>query len=279
MARCYGPRRLDAGERPKGVVLTNFRLDKWYFDCVSADGTLLVGYAAKLRWGPVGLNYGARIKKSAERPVTQRQSLSSGYVGDIGDGVNWSNDAQSVSGSWLGGRRIESEVLLDDADGHLEWECLGANSKVSVFTDGVGVEGLGYAERISMTMQPWRLPFQELRWGRYVSDDGQDFAVWIDVRGKLQRNWTWMNSSSPVDGTVNDDGVQTDAGVLGFEASQPIRHENVARTLLGVLRPMSQLLPKGVRRIQEAKQLSSGLLTIGGRESRGCSINEVVKWL
>jgi hypothetical protein len=42
---------------------------------------------------------------------------------------------------------------------------------------------------------------------------------------------------------------------------------------------MSQLLPKGVRRIQEAKQLSSGLLTIGGRESRGCSINEVVKWL
>jgi hypothetical protein len=207
------------------------------------------------------------------------QSLSSGSVTEGGDGVGWSNDALNVDGSWVGGRRVESVTLFDGPAGGIEWECLGANSKVSCRVDGVGIEGLGYAERIGMTIPPWRLPFQELRWGRYVGDDGHDFAVWIDLRGKLQRNWTWMNSSTSVEGTVDDDGVQTDVGVLRFEASTPIRRENVARTLLGTLQPLSQLLPRGVRSIQEAKQLSSCLLTTGTAGSRGYSINEVVKWL
>jgi hypothetical protein len=211
--------------------------------------------------------------------VVQRQSLSSGSVEEDSDGVSWSNDALNVSGNWAGGQRIESVVLLDGPAGGIQWECLGANSKVSCSLDGAAIEGFGYAERISMTVPPWRLPFRELRWGRYIRDDGHDFAVWIDLRGELRRNWTWVNSEISVEGAVDDDGVQTDAGVLGFEASQPIRRENVARTLLGALQPLSQLLPKNVRSIQEAKQLSYCLLATGGAESRGYSINEVVKWL
>ena len=246
---------------------------------MSADATVLVGYAAKLRWGSVGLSYGARMVKSPDGPVSQRQSLSSGRVSDGADGVSWSNDALDVSGLWVGGRRIQSVALVDGPSGGIEWECLGANSRVSVRMDGAGIEGFGYAERISMTIPPWRLPFQELRWGRYVSDDGGDFAVWIDLQGNLQRNWTWMNSITSVEGTVDDAGVRTDDGVLRVEASRPIRRENVARTLLGSLQPLSRLLPRGVRSIQEAKQLSSCVLTTSATESRGYSINEVVKWL
>ena len=261
------------------VAMTDFRLDKWYFDCVSADLAVLIGYAAKLKYGPIDISYGARITKTTDGPLSQRQSLSFGRVDEEPDCIRWSNDALRVAGTWIGGRRFESTVLVDGADGSIEWQCLGANSEVSVRVGGEAIEGLGYAERISVTIPPWRLPFRELRWGRYIGEDGRDYVVWIDLRGKLRRNWTWINSGTPMDGSVDDTGVRADGGELLFEASRPIRRENVARTLLGRFQFLSRLLPRAVRVIQENKRLSSCALTSGGSESKGFSIDEVVKWL
>lgn len=259
--------------------MTAFRLDKWYFDCVSADRAVLIGYAARLKWGPIGLSYGARITKTEGGPFSQRQSLSFGRVDEGRDSISWSNDALEVAGDWIGGRRFDSTMLFDGADGNIEWQCLGADSDVSLWVDGRQMEGRGYAERLSMTIPPWRLPFRELRWGRYIGDDQRDYAVWIDVRDGFQRNWTWMNSNTPIEGTIDDTGVRTPRGELLFEASRPIRQENVARTLLGRFQFLSRLFPRDVRIIQEDKQLSSCALTSGDSESKGFSINEVVKWL
>src|SRR5450759_2821268 len=161
--------------RPAGpavrVAMTDFRLDKWYFDCVSADLAVLIGYAAKLKYGPIDISYGARITKTTDGPLSQRQSLSFGRVDEEPDCIRWSKYALRVAGTWIGGRRFESTVLVDGADGSIEWQCLGANSEVSVRVGGEAIEGLGYAERISVTIPPWRLPFRELRWGRYIGED------------------------------------------------------------------------------------------------------------
>jgi hypothetical protein len=259
--------------------VTDFRLDKWYFDCVSADGAVLIGYAARLKWGRIGLDYGARITKAQDGPLSQRQSLSFGRVEIERDGVRWGNDALGVAGSWTGGRGFDSLVLFDGADGRVEWQCLGANAEVSVRMDGRVVEGLGYADRITMTAPPWRLPFRELRWGRYISEDGSDHVVWIDLRGTLRHNWVWMNGTTPVEGTVTDTGVRADDGELLFEASRPIRRGNVVETLLGRSSFLARLLPRNVRAIEEDKQLSSCVLKSEGAESRGFSIHEVVGWL
>jgi hypothetical protein len=259
--------------------MTAFRLDKWYFDCVSADRTVLIGYAARLKWGIFGLSYGATIMRTEGRRFSQRQSLSFGQVHEERDSVSWSNDALGVAGDWIGGRRFDSTVVLDCPDGSIEWQCLGADGDVHLLVDGGPMEGRGYAERLSMTIPPWRRPFRELRWGRYIGEEGRDYAVWIDLRGGLQRNWIWMNSSTPIEGIVDDTGVRTHRGELLFTESQPIRHENVARSLLGRFQFLSRLFPRDIRIIQEDKQLSSCVLTSGDSESKGFSVNEVVKWL
>ncbi len=258
--------------------MADFRLDKWYFDCVTTDGAVLIGYAAKLKWGLLKLSYGARITKPHDGPLLQKQSLSFGRVVEKPDCIGWSNDALSVGGSWSGGRGIGTTVLFDGPDGVVEWQCLGANSAVSAQVGGVAIEGLGYAEKLSMTIAPWKLPFNELRWGRYISEDRNDYAVWIDVRGEVSRNWTWMNGSRSAVGTVDDGAVRAEGGSLTFESSQPIRRENVARTILGRFQFLAKLLPRQVRAIQEDKRLSSCVLTSGASESRGFSVNEVVVW-
>ena len=262
-----------------GPAVTVFGLEKWYLDCVARDGAVLIGYAARLRWGLLRLDYGARITKKGDGPALQRQSFSFGRVDEGGDEIAWANDALRVSGTWTGGRRLDGIVVFDGPDGRIEWQCLTANAEVDARVDGEPMRGSGYVERMCMTVPPWRLPFKELRWGRYVGDDRRDSVVWIDTRGSLQRNWTWVNDSVPVEGAVDDLRVRAVGAELLFESSRPLRCENVAATVLGRFRLLAGLLPRGVRSIEEDKRVGSAVLSGDGPASRGSSIYEVVKWL
>jgi len=258
--------------------VTDFRLEKWYFDCVSSDGTVFIAYAARLKWGPIRLNYGAKITRAKDGRLSQRQSLSFGRLNQGRGNISWCNDDLRASGEWTGGEPIARTVVVDEPSGRVEWQCLSANGAVDVRTDGRAMTGTGYVEKLSMTIPPWKLPFTELRWGRFISDDRNDYVVWIDLRGRTQRNWIWVNSGEAVAGTVDGDGVRTDGAELTFESSQPVRAENIARTLLGRFELLKWLFPERLRAIQEDKQASSCLLRTEGSESRGSSINEVVIW-
>jgi len=258
--------------------MTGFGLEKWYLDCVCPDGAVLVGYAARLKWGPIRLSYGAKITKEKGDEPSQRQSLSFGKVSERGRTISWINDRLKVSGEWTDGEPIATTIVVDEPSGRIEWQCLGASCAVDLRTDGRAMAGTGYVERLTMTIPPWKLPFRELRWGRFISDDRRNHMVWTDMRGGTPRNWVWVNSGEPVEGTVDTGGVRTENAELVFLSSDPLRGDNVARTLLGRFEFLRKLLPKGVRSIREDKQVSSCVLAMDGLESRGSSINEVVTW-
>jgi hypothetical protein len=260
------------------TLMTDFRLEKWYLDCVSSDGTVFIAYAARLKWGPIGLCYGATITRAKDGRLIQRQSLSFGRLNRGRGSISWCNDGLKASGEWTGGERIARTLIVDEPSGRIEWQCLSANGAVHVRTDGRAMTGSGYVEKLSMTLPPWKLPFTELRWGRFISDDRHDYAVWIDLRGRTQRNWIWVNSDEAVTGTVDGDEVRTDGAQLTLGSSQTVRAGNIARMLLGRFAFLERLLPERLRAIQEDKQSSSCLLRTEGSESRGSSINEVVRW-
>lgn len=256
----------------------NFRFEKWYFDCVTSDGVVLIGYAARLKWGLLRLNYGARLVKAAEDPLIQRQSLSFGTVNEAGGAIAWANDSLNVHGEWTRGDPIPRTVVLNESSGRIEWQCLGANCVVHVCSDGQAITGTGYVERLTMTIPPWLLPFTELRWGRFISGDRNSYMVWIDIRGVTHCTWVWIDSAQPIAGTVDGEGVHTDLAELIFLDSQTLRKDNLARTLLGRFQFLRRLLPGDVSAIQEDKQVSKCVLKIKGLESKGSSIHEVVTW-
>jgi hypothetical protein len=145
--------------------MADFDLEKWYFDCVTSDGGVLIGYAARLRWGAFRVSYGARMSKAAGGRCAQRQSLSFGKVSEENGTISWTNDSLNVRGEWSGGEPIPGITVVDEPTGSIEWRCLGANCVVDVMLDGQAVSGTGYAEKLTMTVPPWKLPFTELRWG------------------------------------------------------------------------------------------------------------------
>ncbi len=258
--------------------MARFKLEKWYFDCVTASGTVFIGYAAKLNAGPFRLGYGAVITKAADGPPTQRQSFFNGTVDDAAGNTLWTNDPLKVRGEWTAGSVIPPTILLDESAGRIEWQCLGANCAVDVRLDGQSMIGTGYVEKLSMTIPPWRLPFTELRWGRFISDDRSNYLVWIDMRGETPRNWVWFNSPRPVAGTVDGDGVRANDAELIFNGSAPLRSGNVAESIFGRFQFLKILLPRGARGIREDKRLCDCLLRTQGAESKGSAIYEVVIW-
>jgi hypothetical protein len=66
---------------------------------------------------------------------------------------------------------------------HFHWQLLQVQSPVAVTGLGLTVQsGLGYAERLSLHTQPWKLGITRVLWGRFISD--VDFAVWLSTDGE-----------------------------------------------------------------------------------------------
>ena len=74
-------------------------------------------------------------------------------------------------------------------------------AEVSVSLRGFApLRGTGYAERILITIPPWRLPIRELRWGRWIGEAASRSVVWIDWRGESPApgcSWTEPRLASP----------------------------------------------------------------------------------
>ena len=260
--------------------MLGFRLDKWYFDCTTASGAVWVGYAATLHLGPLPLHYGASILQDGPDSATvQRQSLRFGRTRTSPGLVAWSHPSLRIQGVWTGGFDTGPVVVHDGKAGRIVWHGRTLNAQVAVSVDGRELAGPGYAEELDMTVPPWRLPFRELRWGRFISGDRQHFATWIDMKGDPAgcRVWTERGASK---GEVADDAVLPGEGTrLVLKPERTLRSDNVAKTLLGRFHGLSRLFPRSMRNIGENKMIGTGPLLLGdGREVRGTAIFEVVRW-
>ena len=160
---------------------TSFELRKRYLDCVDADGNAAIAYWARLRWRYINLYYRTVSINGVERRCTE--------------------------GSWLQSVSIEARTppirrrLFESADGIVDWSCEMPRAKARIGE----VRGDGYAELLRMTIPPWKLPIDELRWGRFIG--GETSVVWIEWRGPLPQKLVFVDGAA-TDAVVCDDRVE-----------------------------------------------------------------------
>jgi hypothetical protein len=141
------------------------------------------------------------------------------------------------------------------------------------------LEGLGYLERLRLTVRPWKLPFRALRWGRHLS--AEHSLVWIDWRGGKERCWVWLDGVEQTGAVVHDDGVTglADGAELRWTGGRDLRDRRLLATLAGSLPPLTHRLAGPLARWHEHKHLSPSAITMNGRSlDHGWSVNEVVTW-
>src|SRR5438034_9233880 len=239
---------------------TSFELRKWYLDCVDAEGNAAIAYWAKLRWRYINLYYRRVAVNGVERRCTE---------------ISWRQSVSMEASAPPIRRR-----LFEGPDGIVDWSCEMPRAKARIGD----VRGDGYAELLRMTGPPWKLPIDELRWGRFIG--GETSVAWIEWRGPLPQKLVFRDGVER-DGVVHDDRVELP--LVGQALACPDRLKPVPqravlhfgrdrvladRTVGDALPLLKWLFPRRIRNARERKWCSRA--TLG--EVSGWAIHEIVSF-
>lgn len=183
-----------------------FHLGKWYLDLVTPDGTAVICYAARLRWGPLRLRYASILvappRAETEEAATVRRVERPGIDRDI---LRWRSGPLDVQGEWRRRRPAIRETLQRDGAGAVRWSCRMPLADAEVQWGGRRFAGLGYVESLGLTIPPTQLPFRTLRWGRHLSRD--HCLIWIDWTGEVSGRWIWLDGVRQPEATFSGEGM------------------------------------------------------------------------
>lgn len=196
----------------------------------------------------------------------------------VGPAVEWSSPRLKVAGRWEADARPIKRTLLESGDGGIEWDCLQPRARAEIHIgEGVRLVGLGYVERLTMTIPPWRLPFEELRWGRFLS--AEDSLVWIDWRGAHPLNLSFHNGARVGHASLTDNELAAGEVSLALDCGTVLREGALVETALNMIPGIDRLFPFRILGAHERKWLSRGVLTKpAAGPGTGWAIHEVVRW-
>ncbi|MBK8594309.1 MAG: hypothetical protein IPN83_01725 [Holophagales bacterium] len=264
-----------------------FHLTKWYLDAVSEDGRVLVGHHGELSWKGISFRHASVLLRDRAGQVTERWASRGISAPVLEEGsVRWTSLRPAVDGLWkraeggAGNAESGSFRLLATAEGSVDWSCLVPAARVrATLPDGSLLEGSGYAEKLELSIPPWRLPIEELRWGRFLS--GGSSLVWIDWRGAVPLSLALLDGRRVAVVSIDDTSVvlADPPGRLDLLPTAVLRDGLLGGPVLGRVPGLSRTLPARMLRVHESRRLARGVLEVeGGVRREGDALFEVVRW-
>jgi protein-S-isoprenylcysteine O-methyltransferase Ste14 len=258
--------------------MPNFELSKWYMDCVSEAGDVVVAYRAELRWRRIRLLFASvLVGRAGEVPTSLSTVRASAEPELIRRALSWSCPALGVEGRWHSLAAPVGDTMFESEKGRVEWLCHQPRGDAEITVGGRSVRGLGYAEHVKMTIEPWRMPIDELRWGRFV---GQHHSlVWIDWRGGYSKRLVLLDGSDVGPCLIDDSGVTGDPGTLklSIDEGRVLRSGSLGKTALARV-PRLGRFPARILAVEETKWCAPGTLDGAPGRDHGWVIHEVVRW-
>jgi hypothetical protein len=139
----------------------------------------------------------------------------------------------------------------------------------------LALSGTGYAERLEVGTSSWRLPIEQLLWGRFHTPTRT--IVWIGWCGPEPRTLVFEDGQCRADAEIEDGTIRFGRSHLALDRGATLRDADLAETI----EPLARLLGPDVEhaaRIHETKWLSRGTLhdPALGASAQGWAIHELV---
>jgi hypothetical protein len=257
--------------------MDSFSLTKWYQDAVDPAGRAAIAYSTALGWRGLTVSWHAVALYEPGCPPRERTSLAAADPPSHEDGrITWR--PRALDATFSADPLVEPFNIrfLDDRRGVVDWTCEACSTRARMALGDCSVEGLGYAERLRLTVAPWHLPIDEMRWGRWIAADRRRAIVWIDWRGAEPVTAVFVDGVRQSRATVTDD--QVTAGDLVLTLSAPrVLHARSIGDIVGRIRPLRALMPASWLAVEDRKWLSEGTLH-GARAATGWAIHEMVRF-
>jgi hypothetical protein len=261
------------------MISSQFLLSKWYLDCVAENGAAFIGYAAVLQWKALSLHYASILLHDPVTGAHTRTSLHANTLPEQRrDSIHWAPPSLEMDGRWTPLIQPIERHLYADETGDVVWRCVQPKSSVHIdLGTGREITGVGYVEQLSLSILPWRLPIQELRWGRYTGTG--ESLVWIDWRGKMPQSLLFHNGGLLPGAHIADDEIAADNYRLALAPFRTLREGSLLSTTLDAIPGISLLVPDALLQTYECKWLSRGTFSLDNKPiDSGWAIHEVVRF-
>ena len=254
-----------------------FQLIKWYFDLVTPDGEVVILYAAQLHWSRIAINYASALVSSAASTAREINRFGRFEQPSQTDGeLSWHDRALQITGRWCTRVPAFGSCLLRTQDGAINWRCEAPAADALVKVGERAFVGLGYVERLSLSIPPWKLPFRTLHWGRYASANCS--IVWIDWSGEDTRRYVWFDGVEQTDATLAETSISAIAGALTWHDPRDVCHRPALSRLARRI-PSTLLRMAGpIATMREHKQIAPGLFSRPPLTDHGWTLFETVTW-
>lgn len=259
--------------RAAGRVFMGFLLDKWYFDVVTPEGRAIILYRAELRLGLWSVGYSSSLVRGVDGRVAVSTRLTAGEpVSASASEWSWEHEPLGVRGRWQGQAAPCERELMEG----MMWSCVAPAATAEVRTSEGVCRGRGYVERLVTTVPPWKMPIEDLYWGRWIGDTRS--IVWIAWRGP--KPLTLIVADGVVDAKAvwTPEAIELGSGErLQTRATSVLREGELGKTVLRVIPGLRRLAPRATLGVRERKWIGHGELANPARE-RGWMIHEHVEF-
>ena len=249
-------------------------------DAVDQEGRAFVGYHARLKWSLITIDYDGFTllpKLTEGLQVKQKNNFASTNAPEsAGDQIHW--NCNGVTASWQQLDTSIEEILLSTDQGEIRWSCFfpKAHAILMVGNDRFA-KALGYVEKITLTIPPWKIPIRELHWGRYLAND--QTIIWIRWIGPVDKKIVFHNGRRIEGATITALQIQFDAYTLNLKNQRSLRKGTILSTIFSNFPKARKIFPQSIMNLKENKWSSEGKLFFNGAEiSSGTSIHELVIW-
>jgi hypothetical protein len=268
----------------------HFSLVKWYLDCVSDRGEVAILYSARVRWRGIGLAYSNLIYTDGAA-AESASSMRSLKIRRDGQQILVASPQLDAQGQWTARARPVERTVYACESGSVVWNCLQPAASVSLSVREKKLAGAGYAECLTLTLPPWKLPLRHLQWGRFVSDHDApnpdaltpdsptpEALTWIDWEGPYGTSLVVHNGASHDGASISATEVAWRGGKLRMEEPLTLRTGRLGSTILPAAPALSKICPRSLFNVEEKKWRSRGILETPDHQSRGWVIHETVDW-
>ena len=257
----------------------SFRLEKQYFDCIDDRGNCFIIYRVELHLFFIKIHYSELNFCDSYNITTGKSSLRKTVNPESGELLNYINTPLDLRGSW---KRIDgslpSYLFRDSENRELIWNCHHPKALTDIAHNGRTFRGYGYGETLFLTIKPWNLPIEELRWGRFLSDEYT--IIWINWKGTHPLNKLYCNGKEYNDALFENDRINFDAGnyFLIFTETAVIRKGKLS-SLFTEIPWMKIFINNRILNISENKFKSKSILSHNSEiKASGWSLYEIVRW-
>ena len=254
-------------------------LEKQYFDCIDDRGNCFIIYRAELHYLCINIHYSELVFCDSEDVTTGKSSLKKTIKPESGKILKYFNTSLEIKGSW---KRIDnllpSYSFRDSESKELIWNCHHPKTNTEIDYRGTRFTGYGYAETLLLSIKPFNLPLDEIRWGRFLSDEYS--VIWMRWKGAFPLNKLYCNGVEYNDAEYGENSLNFHGGVyqLAFQEIATIRNGKL-KSLFSKFPWMKIFFKKSILNTTENKYKSKSLLIYDKKvTATGWSIYEIVTW-